>query len=61
MRRHAESATCRWTPDADDHFRTQCNNAFALLAGTLAENGFVWCPYCRGGSRRDHADFCHHI
>lgn len=39
---------CDWTHDEDDgdYYDTGCGHTFQMLGGTLAENNFVFCPFC---------------
>lgn len=39
---------CEWTPRAEDIWDTECRKFFTFSDGTLAENGFEFCPFCGG-------------
>ncbi len=40
---------CNWTLDSteyDDHYETECGNAFIMTEGTPKENEMKFCCYC---------------
>ena len=37
---------CKWTPDEDGAYDTECWNRFELMHGTPKENHMEYCPYC---------------
>jgi hypothetical protein len=43
------SPSCTWTEDSDGAWKTSCGEVFLLSAGTPAENGMRFCPYCGKG------------
>lgn len=47
-RKTKHQSVCTWTYDNDGFYRTSCKRAFCFEDGNIRENGFVWCPYCKG-------------
>lgn len=37
---------CEWDEDSDGVFNTKCGHTFDTIAGTLADNGIRFCPFC---------------
>lgn len=44
--RNPERAACRWTPDEDGVYDTECGGRWFFDSGTPAENKAAFCMYC---------------
>ena len=39
-------AKCKWTPDENGIYDTECGQRFEITEGTPKENHMKYCPYC---------------
>lgn len=44
----ADEKTCEWEVEGEGEWRTACRHIFNFSDGSLAENGFQFCPFCGG-------------
>ncbi len=40
------TTACKWTPDNDGNWETECGNYHTFFEGSPLENEYVFCPYC---------------
>lgn len=41
-----DESVCRWEPDGDGIWETECGNTFQFSDSGPRDNGFEFCPYC---------------
>ena len=51
-------SSCKWTPDEDGIYDTECSNRYEIMDGTPTENHMEYCTYC-GKQLRDTNDTLH--